>query len=331
MVTEIFRNFLSNFNLVFPLTLSGDLVSGKTSELDSATIKIYYRNTSNNWVAATYSGSPVEIGSLGIYTITILSSWFTNRDDTYPMTVAIIDDTTPTKTWDDQIFIINPNLQLEKLKVQNADDYEPSVEIDSLLILATANSPGLEIESYYAGQEAVFIEASDDKAVSISSSSNEAIYIGGETHGLNIWCTSGPGIYIEGFGGEAILLNSYSTNATFRIINSSTGQDFKCSEVDGIKAITDNLVVKRNTAYDNFPIFMVDSRDKISGKTGLTITATRSIDGGAFSACSNSVSEISDGAYKINLSANDLNGRSIILLFTADTALPRRYSILTSP
>ena len=215
--------------------------------------------------------------------------------------------------------------------MQNADDYEPSVEIDSLLILATANNPGLEIQSYYAGQEAVFIEASDDKAVSISSSSNEAIYIGGETHGINIWCTSGPGIYIEGFGGEAILLNSYSTDATFRIINSSTGQDFKCSEVDEIKAITDNLVVKRNTAYNNFPIFMVDSRDKISGKTGLTVTATRSIDGGAFSACSNSVSEISDGAYKINLSASDLNGRSIILLFTADTALPRRYTILTSP
>lgn len=94
------------------------------------------------------------------------------------------------------------------------------------------------------------------------------------------------------------------------------------TEVAAIKAKTDNLPdgIFKNTALANFPFFMVLTADHVSGATGLAVTAERSIDGGAFAACTNAVSEISAGFYKINLSAADLNGDTIALKFTAATA-----------
>jgi hypothetical protein len=65
---------------------------------------------------------------------------------------------------------------------------------------------------------------------------------------------------------------------------------------------------------------MRDSTDHITGKTGLTVTAERSIDGGAFGACANAASEVGVGVYKISLAAADLNGDVITLKFTGTGA-----------
>lgn len=48
--------------------------------------------------------------------------------------------------------------------------------------------------------------------------------------------------------------------------------------------------VKKNAALSAFEFFMVDSTDHVSGKTGLTVTAQRSLDGAAFGSCANSPS-----------------------------------------
>jgi hypothetical protein len=103
------------------------------------------------------------------------------------------------------------------------------------------------------------------------------------------------------------------------------------TNVDAIKAKTDNLPdgIKKNTALNGFPFYMVDSTDDISGKTGLTVTASRAIDGAAFASCTNSPTEISGGAYKINLSASDLNGDTIMLKFTATGANDTILTIVT--
>lgn len=89
------------------------------------------------------------------------------------------------------------------------------------------------------------------------------------------------------------------------------------------------LSIKKNTALDNFTFLMVDSNG--TPTTGLTVTAQRSIDGAAFGACANSVSEIGTGIYKINLSANDLNGDVITLKFTSAGARQRTYTVITAP
>lgn len=89
--------------------------------------------------------------------------------------------------------------------------------------------------------------------------------------------------------------------------------------------------ITKNTALSGFPFFMVLASDHLTGATGLTVTATRSIDGGAFGACTNAVSEIANGVYKLDLSASDLNGNVIMLKLTAATADARFITIVTEP
>jgi hypothetical protein len=90
-----------------------------------------------------------------------------------------------------------------------------------------------------------------------------------------------------------------------------------------------NPVIKKATQVDNFPFYLVSSTDHVTPATGATVTAQRSIDGGAFAACSNSVTEIGNGNYKITLSSTDTNGTIIILKFTATGVDPRIMYILT--
>ncbi len=91
-----------------------------------------------------------------------------------------------------------------------------------------------------------------------------------------------------------------------------------------------NIGIKKNTALANFEFFMVDSTDHITGKTGLTVTATRSIDGAAFGACANAVTEVANGIYKISLATTDLNGDVVTLKMTATGADTRILTIITT-
>lgn len=72
---------------------------------------------------------------------------------------------------------------------------------------------------------------------------------------------------------------------------------------------------KKNTALANFMFRMSDSTTHLP-KTGVTVTAQRSIDGAAFAACANAVAEVSNGWYKISFAASDLNGDTVALKFT---------------
>lgn len=78
--------------------------------------------------------------------------------------------------------------------------------------------------------------------------------------------------------------------------------------------------LRKNTAFANFQFLMVDETDHLSGKTGLTVTAQRVIDNGSLAACTNTPTEIGNGLYRIDLSASDLNGDIVTLLFTATGA-----------
>lgn len=103
------------------------------------------------------------------------------------------------------------------------------------------------------------------------------------------------------------------------------------TKIDAIKAQTDNLPpgIKKNTELANFEFVMTDSTNHAPA-AGLTVTATRSIDGGAFAACANAVSAVASGVYKITLAAADLNGSVVTLRFTAASADDRLITIKTS-
>lgn len=100
--------------------------------------------------------------------------------------------------------------------------------------------------------------------------------------------------------------------------------------LDAIIADLPNAPTK-NTALANFPFLMVLTSDHVTGATGLTVTAQRSIDGGAYGNCANSVSEVGNGSYKISLAGSDLDGDTIMLKFTAATADARFIGIATQP
>ena len=80
---------------------------------------------------------------------------------------------------------------------------------------------------------------------------------------------------------------------------------------------TGYIALKKNTGYNNFLIYLVSAADNITPVTGATVSGQRSIDGGAFAGCANTVTEVADGLYVINLASSDLNGNSIFFRFTA--------------
>lgn len=86
---------------------------------------------------------------------------------------------------------------------------------------------------------------------------------------------------------------------------------------------------KKATALSGFSFVMYDTAG--SPLTGLTITATRAIDGGSFASCTNSASEIgSTGRYKIDLSTSDMNGNVIHLKFAGGSGRETDIVLLTS-
>lgn len=86
--------------------------------------------------------------------------------------------------------------------------------------------------------------------------------------------------------------------------------------------------IKKNTALAGFQFLMTDSSTHLP-KTGLTVTATRSLDRAGFGACTNAVTEIASGWYGIDLAAADVNGNNVALRFTAPGADDRNITILT--
>lgn len=78
--------------------------------------------------------------------------------------------------------------------------------------------------------------------------------------------------------------------------------------------------IQKNAAYSNFEFLMVLTSDHVTPATGLTVTGERSIDGGAFSAVSGTIAEISNGIYQFDALAADTNGDVITWRFSAATA-----------
>ena len=99
--------------------------------------------------------------------------------------------------------------------------------------------------------------------------------------------------------------------------------------VDSTNSIKIQTPVKRNTALSNFTFVMQNTSG--NPQTGLVVTAQRSIDGAAFAACANAVTELANGWYTINLAAADMNGTNIALKFSAASARNTNILLETLP
>jgi hypothetical protein len=92
------------------------------------------------------------------------------------------------------------------------------------------------------------------------------------------------------------------------------------------------MAVKRNQPLSAFTFVMLDSADHVTPKAGLTVTARRKLDTGAWALCTNAVYVDATApvpTYVIDLAAADLNGAVVTLSFTASGADPLQITLLT--
>lgn len=87
----------------------------------------------------------------------------------------------------------------------------------------------------------------------------------------------------------------------------------------------------RGVELANLMFMMVDATDLNTPETGITVTATISKDGGAFAACTNAVSEVSGGWYKITLTATEMTADSVAVKFTGTGCAQRNIAFRTQP
>lgn len=100
--------------------------------------------------------------------------------------------------------------------------------------------------------------------------------------------------------------------------------------IDSNGNVAINSSVKKNQASNGF-MFMMTNSTTHAPQTGLIVTAQRSLAGAGFAPCANSVTELSNGIYSINLAASDVNASSIMFRFTSATADDLNILIMTQP
>lgn len=110
------------------------------------------------------------------------------------------------------------------------------------------------------------------------------------------------------------------------VLGTPVGADI-AADIAAVKA--DTVIPEKNVAFSNIYVLMVDSTDHVTPKTGLTLTAQRSIDGAAFGAVTGTAAEISNGIYQFDASAADMNGDTITFRFSGTAADDTFLTIVT--
>lgn len=102
------------------------------------------------------------------------------------------------------------------------------------------------------------------------------------------------------------------------------------ASVTAAVAVTSN--VKKAAAIANFPFAMTDSTTH-APKTGVTVTAQISKDGGAFATCTNSgtITEIASGGYALSLTSSETNCNAFLLRFTGTASDDQLIPVFTQP
>lgn len=145
-------------------------------------------------------------------------------------------------------------------------------------------------------------------------------YVGGDVQGRvlggggNSFVADGAQVSI---GGTTFTVGGYAAGQSPADSILATPANKLYTDANGLVRTT--YGIRKNTAFAAFEFGMVNSTTN-APMTGLTVAATRSINGGAYAACTNAVVEVGGGTYAIDLSAADLNGNGVGLRFTATGA-----------
>jgi hypothetical protein len=287
--------------------LAYDSTAGTLKTGDAANIILYWDKDGTNSLVSSNSGVPTEVSSTnspGLYKITISAAEAT-------CTTGRLSGKSSTGT---NIIITGPEYHFDSWSsVIPAGGVAALGHVDAgTLQAATATTARLRSAAAFADSELV---------------------------GHTLWITSNTGV------GQSRIITAYSAatdactvdtwtttpdNTSTYIVYPTPPGSVTSPVPAKVYDSSGNYGIKKNTALTAFPFLMTDSTTHAPA-TGLTVTATRSIDGAAFGACANSVAEIANGWYKITLAAADLNGNTIALKFTATGADQNNITIVTAP
>lgn len=179
-----------------------------------------------------------------------------------------------------------------------------SITEASLLALTDAHSDG----GFLHVGDGLYRLDLPDAAVAAGATS---VLVGGTVTGMVVVETLVPLVAYDGQDTVRLGLTA--------LPNAAAGASGGLPTVDSANDVGIQTGLKKNQAWNNFTFLMVDASNNPA--TGLTVTATRSIDGSAFGAGTlGAVTEISDGYYKLNIPAADLNGDTVTLKFAASGA-----------
>lgn len=86
---------------------------------------------------------------------------------------------------------------------------------------------------------------------------------------------------------------------------------------------------QKNTASQKVLFTLVDSTDHVTRKTGITVTAQRSLDGAAFGSATGTVTEVGNGVYYLSTSTADINADDVVFRFTGTACDPVELHVVT--
>lgn len=131
----------------------------------------------------------------------------------------------------------------------------------------------------------------------------------------------------------ALYVTAGSTNIPFHGTVWTDPANFNILSIDSNGNIATTSNIKKNTASNGFSFVMTNPNGNPPNSpfAGLTVSGSVSIDGAVFQNLTNSVVEIGQGAYKINLAAADTNGNHLLFQFTATNANTLFLEIITQP
>lgn len=86
---------------------------------------------------------------------------------------------------------------------------------------------------------------------------------------------------------------------------------------------------QKNTGSQKVFFTLVDSTDHVTREPGITVTATRSLDGAAFGSATGTVTEVGSGVYYLTPSAGDINADDVVYRFTGTGCDPVELHVVT--
>ena len=113
------------------------------------------------------------------------------------------------------------------------------------------------------------------------------------------------------------------------LTNAPTAGDLTATMKTSVATAAGNASYLKNTAAADIAFVLVDSTDHVTRKTGITVTAQRSLDHAAFGSATGTVTEIGNGAYVLSASAADMNANNIVFRFTGAACDPVELHIKT--